>query len=233
MIDPHSFDLVIFDCDGVLIDSEVIACRIDAEALTEAGYAITPQGIAERFIGLASGAMREIVEQQLGRALPQNFETELRRRTEAAYRQELRAIAGIAELLDDLAVPVCVASSSAPAKLRLGLELTGLLAHFEPHVFSSTMVARGKPAPDLFLYAAAQMGIRPERCVIVEDSLAGVQASVAAAMPVIGFTGGGHCPPGHGARLLAAGAVALAADAAALRSMLTGRHEPAIAAQPI
>ncbi|HZU89792.1 MAG TPA: HAD-IA family hydrolase, partial [Stellaceae bacterium] len=111
-----------------------------------------------------------------------------------------------------LTLPVCVASSSLPAQLRLGLEVAGLLEFFEPHLFSATMVAHGKPAPDLFLYAAARMGAAPRHCLVVEDSLAGVTAARAAGMTALGFCGGSHCRPGHGERLLAGGAAHVIRD---------------------
>lgn len=220
MIEPDTFDLVIFDCDGVLIDSEVLACRIEAEELTALGYPITVEETVMRFTGLPAGAVRAAIEADWGQPLPADFEGRVHVEIKEAYRRDLRPIPGIADLLAALAVPVCVASSSAPDKLRLGLELTGLHECFAPHVFSTTMVARGKPAPDIFLFAAEQMGTPPQRCVVVEDSLAGVQAGVAAGIPVIGFTGGGHCGPGHAARLLQAGARLTVSSAVELHSLL-------------
>lgn len=214
-------DLVIFDCDGVLIDSEILACRIDAELLTALGYAITPDEAAARFCGVPAEAMRAEIERDWGRPLPPDFERTSRRRTEGAYRRGLRAVPGIADLLAGLGRPRCVASSSVPERLRLGLSLTGLLPLLEPHVFSTTMVANGKPAPDLFLHAARAMGAAPARCVVVEDSVPGIRAGVAAGMGVIGFTAGAHCPPGHGARLRAAGAAEIAPDAGTLHRLLT------------
>lgn len=141
-------------------------------------------------------------------------------RIEESYRTELQAIDGIDRLLRQLPLPRCVASSSAPDKLRLGLELTGLWSHFDPHVFSSVMVKAGKPAPDLFLFAAARMGTAPAHCVVVEDSIAGVRAGVAAGMMVIGFTAGGHCLEDHDQRLLSAGATVVARSAEDLTSLL-------------
>lgn len=221
MIGHGSFDLVIFDCDGVLIDSEVLASRIDAEELTAIGYPISVEEAVIRFTGLPGGAMRTIIEADWGRALPANFEINLQQRIKEAYRRDLRPVSGIAELLQVLSVATCVASSSAPDKLRLGLELTGLYDRLAPHVFSTSMVARGKPAPDLFLFAARQMGVEAARCVVVEDSIPGIQAGVAAGMQVIGFTAGGHCVPDHGQRLLQAGAAIITSSARELTLLLS------------
>ena len=144
-----------------------------------------------------------------------DFADTLRVRVAAAFDAELAPIAGVEAALAALPYRRCVASSSAPERLRHSLSLTGLLHWFEPHVFSATQVARGKPAPDLFLFAAASMQAAPATCVVIEDSVPGVQAAVAAGMRVIGFTGGGHCRPGHAERLRAAGAARSLIDAKA------------------
>jgi HAD superfamily hydrolase (TIGR01509 family) len=204
--------LVIFDCDGVLIDSEIIACRVDAECLGEAGFPITVEYVQEHFIGVSSRAMFDQLEKTHGRKLPLDFPETLKRRLHAAFDQGLEPIAGVADLLPALGIKACVASSSHPERLRHTLGLTGLWPHFDPHVFSATMVRNGKPAPDLFLLAADRMGAQPQACVVVEDSKAGVAAGVAAGMRVLGFTGGSHCRPGDGARLREAGAHAVFDD---------------------
>ena len=198
--------LIIFDCDGVLIDSEVIACRADAACLAELGITISVDEIMERYLGISAAEMCADIEQRLGARLPQDFGTTLHRRVQAVFDTELKAIAGVEAVLSTLKQRRCVASSSAPERLRRSLSLTGLLAYFEPHLFSATQVAHGKPAPDLFLFAAASMQVRVADCVVIEDSVPGVCAAVAAGIRAIGFTGGGHCRPGHGDRLLAAGA---------------------------
>jgi HAD superfamily hydrolase (TIGR01509 family) len=212
--------LVIFDCDGVLIDSELIACRVDAECLTEIGVPTTAKFIQENFVGVSSRVMFERVERDHGRSLPADFPAMLQQRLSAAFDDELEAIAGVADMLPALGVKACVASSSQPERLRHTLGVTGLWQHFEPHVFSAAMVRNGKPAPDLFLYAAEKMGMRPPDCVVVEDSRAGVAAGRAAGMRVLGFTGGGHCAPDHGARLREAGADAVFADMRKLPELL-------------
>ncbi|RWX59281.1 HAD family hydrolase, partial [Mesorhizobium sp. M4B.F.Ca.ET.089.01.1.1] len=155
-----SYELVIFDCDGVLIDSETLASRIDAEELTRIGYPMSYSDVILRFTGLSSATMRKMIEEDWGRPLPSDFDVIVQSRIKESYQTELQAISGIDQLLHQLRLPRCVASSSAPDKLRLGLELTELWAYFHSHVFSSAMVKAGKPAPDLFLFAAAQMGTK-------------------------------------------------------------------------
>ena len=199
--------LLIFDCDGVLVDSEVVTCRTESACLAEFGIAITADEIMDRFVGISLVTMLK----QLGREhdLPAGLADTLRQRTLAAFDRELTAIAGVGEVLAALEGPVCVASGSEPARIRHSLRLVGLLDRFEPHIFSATQVARGKPAPDLFAFAAARMGVEPADCLVIEDSLAGVQAARAAGMRVFGFTGASHCRPGHGDRLRDAGADAV------------------------
>ena len=204
--------LAIFDCDGVLIDSEVIACGVEAEELSKIGFAISRQGVIDRFSGMPSDAMYQMIEAELGRALPAGFGDQVKHRIVEAYRTELRAIDGVAEILGALRGPVCVASSSAPAKLALGLVETGLYELLYPHIFSTALVQRGKPHPDLFLYAAKAMGAAVSDCVVVEDSVAGVTAARRAGMRAIGFVGGSHCRPGHAERLVAAGADRIVGD---------------------
>ena len=214
-------ELIIFDCDGVLIDSEAIACRADSACLAEIGIAMSAEEIMDRYLGISAGTMCADIEQRHGRALPPDFAETLRLRVAAAFEAELMPMAGVEAALDALPQRRCVASSSAPERLRHSLSLTGLLRWFEPHVFSATQVARGKPAPDLFLFAAASMQAEPAACVVIEDSVPGVQAAVAAGMRVIGFTGGGHCRPGHAERLLAAGAAAIADDMRRLPALVS------------
>ena len=212
--------LVIFDCDGVLIDSETIACRADSACLAELGIVLSADEILDRYLGISAATMCADIEHRLGRVLPPDFAETLRLRVAAAFERELAPMPGVAAVLTALPYRRCVASSSAPERLRHSLSLTGLLHWFEPHVFSATQVARGKPAPDLFRFAAAAMQVTPEACVVVEDSVPGVQAAVAAGMRAIGFTGGGHCRPGHAERLRAAGAAAIADDMRGLPALV-------------
>lgn len=202
-------DLVIFDCDGVLIDSQVIQCRIDAAELTRLGFPVTAGELAQQFIGTATKDIQAHVEAALGRSFPDDFEETRDRLVDAAYRTELRAVAGVAEVLNEIGLPICVASNAQLARLREVLELTGLLPFFEPHVFGADLVSRPKPAPDLFLHAAACLGASPSRCLVIEDSETGIRAAKAAGMRVLGFHGGGHCYPGYEKRLTAAGAAAV------------------------
>jgi HAD superfamily hydrolase (TIGR01509 family) len=198
--------LVIFDCDGVLIDSEIVVCRLASEELTRIGYPITLDQVIERFAGRPEREMMAEVAGDLGHPVPAEYYHRLRLRIEESYRTELRAVPGVLETLGALRIPACVASSSHPAKLRLGLEATGLHECLGPNVISASLVAHGKPAPDVFIYAAGWMRASVGDCVVVEDSVHGVRAAVSAGMHVIGFTGGAHCGPGHGDRLAAAGA---------------------------
>ncbi len=199
------FDLVIFDCDGVLIDSELLSVRADLACLAEDGIAVSADEIVERYTGISMAGMLADLEARHGRTLP-DFARRHQRRLEAIFEAELRAIPGVAAVLDSLQGKVCVASSGSPERLRHALSLVGLFARLHPNIFSASEVARGKPAPDLFLYAAQRMGVVSHRVVVVEDSLPGVAAAVAAGMTAIGFTGGSHCRPGHESRLAERGA---------------------------
>jgi HAD superfamily hydrolase (TIGR01509 family) len=201
------FDLVIFDCDGVLVDSEVISCRAHAQTLTRHGYPITEHQVLERFLGVSDREARLIVEAELGRRLPDDFESQVKHATLQFYDGDLRAISHIADALAAIDLPKCVASSGTPEKIRHGLTCAGLYETLAPHIFSATQVERGKPAPDLFLFAAGQMRASPERCVVIEDSVPGVASALAAGMAVLGFHGGSHCLPGHAAKLKSAGAL--------------------------
>jgi beta-phosphoglucomutase-like phosphatase (HAD superfamily) len=148
------FELVIFDCDGVLVDSEPIINQAHAHVLTACGYPITEKALVERFCGMSDPEMLEIIEREWGCALPASYAERVGLMVEAGFRQSLAPIEGVTEALDSLALPICVASSSSLAQIRQKLKITGLLGRFGEHLFSATMVARGKPAPDLFLYAA-------------------------------------------------------------------------------
>ncbi|MBL0404005.1 HAD family hydrolase [Microvirga aerilata] len=197
--------LLIFDCDGVLVDSEGLSCQLDAELLTEFDVPYTAEDVAREFIGVSLKDQVARIEGKHGIRLPADFSERLNRRLFARFETDLEPIEGVREAILALPVPRCVASSSVPERIALSLRVTGLSDLFD-HIFSATQVPRGKPAPDLFLHAAAQMGAVAQECVVVEDSTAGVQAAVAAGMQVIGFTGGGHCGPEHGDKLRAAGA---------------------------
>jgi HAD superfamily hydrolase (TIGR01509 family) len=206
------FDLVIFDCDGVLVDSEPIINRTHAQVLTACGYPITEDELLARFCGMSDAEMLATIEHEWGRTLPSSYAERVGAMIEEGFGQSLVAIEGVAEALDALRLPVCVASSGVPEQIRRKLELTGLLVRFGEDLFSATMVARGKPAPDLFLHAAQQLATAPDRCLVIEDSPLGIEAAIAAGMTAIGFCGGSHCRPEHGDRLLSRGAALVIAD---------------------
>jgi HAD superfamily hydrolase (TIGR01509 family) len=197
--------LVIYDCDGVLVDSEVLSCRIDAEFLTEIGVPYTPEEVARQFLGVSLQSMISRIEAERDCKLPEDFAEQLNRILFTRFETDLKPIEGVREAILSLPYPRCVASSSVPERIALSLRVTGLADLFD-NIFSATQVARGKPAPDLFLHAASQMSARPEECIVIEDSSAGVQGAIAAGMQVIGFVGGGHCGPEHRGKLRAAGA---------------------------
>ncbi len=215
-------DLVIFDCDGVLIDSEVLSTRSTVEALALIGYEIGEADAAKRFVGRSYASIREDIETDWGQQLPFSFEVDVEKRTLGAMAKSLRPITGVGEALAKLHLPRCVASSSSIAWIRRGLERTGLLHHLAPHLFSASMVENGKPAPDIFLHAAKEMGVLPKNAVVIEDSLPGVQAGFAAGMTVIGFTGGSHIidKQEHGDQLRAAGADHVISDIRGLPGLL-------------
>ncbi|WP_112663260.1 HAD family hydrolase [Microvirga flavescens] len=197
--------LLIFDCDGVLVDSELLACEVDADFLTALGFPYTLNDILRDFVGKSMKDMIARIEEEHGRALPADFGAQINEALFQRFETDLQAIPSIREAILALPHPRCVASSSTPERIALSLKVTGLEDLFGD-VFSATQVQRGKPAPDLFLLAAERMNAHPRDCIVVEDSPAGVTGAVAAGMRVIGFIGGGHCGEGHAERLLGAGA---------------------------
>ena len=209
--------MVIFDCNGVLVDSEPIAAAVAAEEFTRAGFALTPEIVARYFPGRRAADMFAAVEAASGRKLPANFSARIAAATLRRFRIELRATAHAAYALSWLRGPKCVASSSSHERIHVSLETTDLIRFFEPHLFSANEVPHGKPAPDLFLYAAAKMRVAPSECIVVEDSAAGVAAARAAGMTPIGFVGGAE-DAGIGATLMAAGARTLIADMRQLKA---------------
>lgn len=186
------YDLVIFDNDGVLVDSEPISNRLLAGYLTELGYPTSYEDSIRDYMGSAMHRIHDLIEERTGERLPEDFDDVFHGRVFAAFERELKPVVGAVGVLEKLAadgVAYCVASSGSHERIRVGHRTTGLDRWFEEaRVFSSQDVGRGKPAPDLFLYAAERMGVAPERCVVVEDSPLGVQAAVAAGMDVYGFT---------------------------------------------
>lgn len=201
-----NFDLIIFDCDGVLVDSEVISCRVHADVLTRHGYPITAEQVHRRFLGRTAREATLEVERELGRPLPDSYDSERQTTLLAALADTVEAIPYLDAALDAIDARICVASSAAHEKIFTTLSRTGLYDRFAPNIFSGTQVSHGKPAPDLFLFAARQMAALPGQCLVIEDSVPGVTGARAAGMTVLGFHGGSHCRPGDGEALRAAGA---------------------------
>ncbi|WP_342360542.1 HAD family hydrolase [Terrarubrum flagellatum] len=201
--------LLIFDCDGVLVDSEVIACAAVSDHLALLGAAMSAAEVGERFVGVSSKDMMAALIQQFGARIPEDFRSALQLRTLALLASDLQPIPGVRMAIEALPHRRCVASSSTIERISLSLATARLADLFEPaHIFSSYMVKHGKPAPDIFLHAAREMQTQPGECVVIEDSVAGVTGASAAGMRVIGFTGGSHLvdKSAHAEKLRAAGA---------------------------
>ena len=190
-LSKRQLDLIIFDCDGVLVDSEILSCQCLSDVLSTCGIRLDLAAALELFLGRNTAAVIGYYGAQ-GRALPEDFPTTLKARVHETFQSSLRPMPGIAALLEGLATPHCLASSSDLDRVSLSLALTGLSRYFGGRLYTSQMVARGKPAPDLFLHAAAQMQASPARTLVIEDSVSGVAAAKAAGMRVWGFVGGSH-----------------------------------------
>jgi HAD superfamily hydrolase (TIGR01509 family) len=183
-----AFDLVIFDCDGVLVDSERLAVRTEAAILTGLGWPLTETDVVRRFVGRSAAFMHSEIERHLGRTV--DWEAEFETPSREVFERELVPVTGVVEVLDQLRIPTCVASSGSHDRMRFTLGLTELLDRFDGRIFSADDVAHGKPAPDIFLHAAEVMGVPPAKCAVVEDSVSGVTAGLAAQMTVFAYTGG-------------------------------------------
>lgn len=186
------FDLVIFDCDGVLVDSEPIANRVDAEQMASLGLDLSPEEVMRHFLGRTKEGCVALAAELLGRDLPDGFVESWDAALMDALGREVKAIDGVEEVIRQLEVSYCAASNSDPERLQLSLRASGLFSLFDGRVFSAAEVARPKPAPDLFLHAARSMGARPGRCVVIEDTPTGVRAATAAGMTVLGYAGEAH-----------------------------------------
>ena len=184
------YELIIFDCDGVLVDSERIAIRIESEGLTALGWTLSQEEVIERFVGRSAAYGHAEIVAKLGIAIAESWSAEFWRRYRAALETEAVAVEGVVEALDQIDTPACVASSSDHDHLRLVLSRTGLYSRFEGRIFSATEVQNGKPAPDLFLHAAASLGVPPSACAVIEDSLPGILAAQAAGMDAYAYLGG-------------------------------------------
>jgi HAD superfamily hydrolase (TIGR01509 family) len=189
--------LVIFDCDGVLVDSEPISFAVLREMLADAGVELSESHAYRHFLGKSMTSMTGMIADEFAITLSAEQIEAMRQRLFERFQRELLPVNGVAKMLADFHRTCCVASSSQPDRIRLSLAKTGLLSYFEPHIFSASMVTNGKPAPDLFLHAAEVMGYRPEECVVIEDSPAGIRAAQSAGMAVLAFTGGSHAEPSN------------------------------------
>lgn len=183
------WELVIFDCDGVLVDTEPASNRVLADLLTEIGLPTSYAQALSAYKGRSWASCLELIEAELGRPAPDDFERRYRERLFAAFDRELEAVPGVSDALAEIAIPTCIASSGELEKMQTTLGATDLLSHFEGRIFSATQVSRGKPAPDLFLFAAEHMRADPTRCAVVEDSPLGIEGALAAGMTPLGFAG--------------------------------------------
>lgn len=188
VLDP----LVIFDCDGVLVDSEPLSIRVLIDVARAHGADLDEAEAYRKFLGRSLANLVSVLDSDFGIAADAGFLDRMRRDLYHRFERELEPVNGIAQALATLPFRRCVASSSQPERIRLSLNLTGLLSFFEPHIFSATMVENGKPAPDLFLHAARAMGTEPANCIVIEDSPAGIEAAKRAGMTVFAFVGGSH-----------------------------------------
>ena len=213
--------MVIFDCNGVLVDSEPIAAAVLADAFKRIGIALSAETVMRRFQGRRPSDILAAVEAATNQELPSRFPGEVATETLRRLRTELRAVAHAAHALTWIRGPKAVASSSSPERIRLSLEVTGLIRFFETRLFSASRVHRGKPAPDIFLLAAARSEVDPSQCIVVEDSPAGVAAAAAAGMTPVGFVGSSQTPGRLAAELIARGARTVVADMRALKSAIT------------
>ena len=220
-------EVVIFDCDGVLVDSELIALGVTRRMLGEAGLALSDEETRERFLGMRQDGVLKRMEQERGAPLPEDFSAALGREILATFARELKGVEGVRQAVAGLPARVCVASSSAPQRLRFALRVAGYESLFAPNIFSSAEVERGKPHPDLFLFAARAMRAAPQDCLVIEDSVAGVAAARAAGMTVFGFVGASHfSEPAQGAELTGAGAARIFDDMARLPELVAGWPSP-------
>ena len=218
---PRKAKHIILDCDGVLVDSEPISVAVLCEAVRRAGADVSEDDAYRLFLGRSMTAVESLLRERHKLALTHGQIESIRQETFRQFRARLGPVPHAGEMLERLEVPRCVASSSSLERIRLSLSLAGLLEKLEPHIYSASMVERGKPAPDLFLHAARDMGARPEDCIVVEDSPAGMEAAKRAGMRVFGFAGGAHAArAGLASRLAALDPDAIFSDMAFLPDLI-------------
>jgi HAD superfamily hydrolase (TIGR01509 family) len=196
-------DLIIFDCDGVLVDSELLSCRCLSEVLAEFGIALSEEQALELFLGRSTKAIEQHYR-DLGQIVPEGFLPRLKSHVLETFAGSLQPIPDVAPVISELRAPFCVASSSDIDRVSLSLDITGLRGHFGDRLYTAQMVRHGKPAPDLFLYAAGKMRADPSHTLVIEDSVSGVRGAKAAGMTVWGFVGGSHYRSRDGRAILAA-----------------------------
>lgn len=189
---PMRIELVIFDCDGVIADSELISASVLIEKLAETGLTLEAEDVRREFLGRSFPTVARVIREHFGHPLPEDFEAEYRRRLLLRFESELRPTPGFQQMLQALHLPVCVATSSSPPRVERTLQLVGLSEFFGDRVYTASQVTHGKPAPDLFLFAAGRMGVKPSAALVVEDSAPGLMAAQAAHMKVLAYHGGAH-----------------------------------------
>ena len=202
-MDPGEFDLIIFDCDGVLVDSELLSCQCLSDELSGLGITLPLEQALDLFLGRSTGAITQHYR-EFGHMVPADFPVRLKSRVLTSFEAALHPVPDVDAVLSGLRVPFCLASSSDLDRIALSLRLTGLAPHFGDRLYTAQMVRHGKPAPDLFLHAAEKMGAQPARALVIEDSVSGVQAAKAAGMTAWGFVGGGHYRGRDGRAILSA-----------------------------
>jgi len=216
--------ILMFDCDGVILDSMVLHTEVEAEAYNGLGANVTQEELSRRFSGVSQEEVSRIIGKEAGINIPIGFEDIIEESKKSVFEQRLKAISGINQMLEDLKdIPRCIASGSGTGELKHMLNIVGLYDSFEPHIYSADMVDRGKPSPDLFLYAAKRTSYEPHECIVIEDGVSGVQAGIAAGMRVLGFTGGSHCGADHSNLLMKAGAELIFNDMNDLSNIINER----------
>lgn len=218
---PHPIQYVIFDCDGVLVDSEILASQTVLEMLAPYGFTMDPEEYGRRFAGKIEEDILAIVRKEYSITLPDDFLSQLRLAIERRLNRDLQPISGMKEVISDLSLPRAVVSNSRSDRVIASLETAELTSLFGDALFAVEMVKRPKPAPDIYQYAARQLGVLPSECLVVEDSQSGVTAAHRAGMKVIGFLGASHIIAGHEEALKQAGAWTVVADAVALRTLFS------------